>query len=816
MRLSIRYKIKCNVEENLCLLKQLYFAPVKPRLMEMQDSTLRQVIVDPQFWIDRYKTEIENGETEINSDSAKLLFNEYDIDPMANVQGVHEASAMIAQLLLETKLRDLPKGSHVLLSAGGGASGKTYAIDNVLKPEPGFKADLIYDSVMKTADGNERIIQKIINAGHSPQVVAVFTPIEVASQQNIIRTIKHRRLVPLQVLAKGHYGFQQAFANSTYDFCVANGVEVRILENDGKTKPVEIEFEKFKELIYNEIEAVKQLADKYGNEEYENNPDNRDYDTRIPAAYQGQSLAQNDTRRKGEIRGEQRRDSRSDGQRNRESEQGTQQLNTPQTSDESASESLDYGTLENPNTGNLAKAFAQRFNAGHAFAGIVEARKFAANLLGEKIETGSVITKKIDEAIEVGVVLVARKIVELGRAFKNSPNEIYASLVSLYERQPNLSSRTSTSVSEQAYSTPAPLAFVASELAGINENTTVYEPSAGNGMLLIKANPQKTSANELNPDRANNLHTVMSGVGVTNEDASRAAFAQNVDVVIANPPFGTVKDADEVTKTFQINDRYSTNELDHAIVFKSLEAMKDEGSAVLIVGGIQGTDDVRSDKYNKGAKRKFYYSLYNEYNVVDHFTIDGKMYSRQGAAYPVDVIVIRGRGQSNLELPAASVPRTIENYEDLGKVLNGKYATDLLDSKADGNLYNAGQSDISTPDGSKSTVQLPDGQTNVSDAAGGQNTGDGQQSGKPDRSGRGTSRANGRRKSRVSSPGSEGRSKFDSEQSDVLDAPDLNRTDDETGKQPGSGDDLQGNGLDVVDRSDDGERSDGKGVTTTT
>jgi hypothetical protein len=38
---------------------------------------------------------------------------------------------------------------------------------------------------------------------------------------------------------------------------------------------------------------------------------------------------------------------------------------------------------------------------------------------------------------------------------------------------------------QQAYSTPAPLAYLASRLGFINAKQTIYEPTARNGMLLL-------------------------------------------------------------------------------------------------------------------------------------------------------------------------------------------------------------------------------------------------------------------------------------------------------------------------------------------
>jgi hypothetical protein len=77
--------------------------------------------------------------------------------------------------------------------------------------------------------------------------------------------------------------------------------------------------------------------------------------------------------------------------------------------------------------------------------------------------------------------------------------------------------------------------------------------------------------------------------------------------------------------------------------------MKDDGRAVLILGGINKLvkgKEGRSDAYNGKAKREFFHVLYNRYNVTDHFTVAGELYEKQGAGYPIDVIAINGRGKS--------------------------------------------------------------------------------------------------------------------------------------------------------------------------
>lgn len=324
----------------------------------------------------------------------------------------------------------------------------------------------------------------------------------------------------------------------------------------------------------------------------------------------------------------------------------------------------------------LADAFAEFFSSpDNQFSSITQARAFAADTLGRKVEAGTADAKLVDEAIELGVVQAAREIVRASR--RRGPETTYERLVDLYGRQPNLSTRTSTSVAEQAYSTPIPLAYLAAQAANITGESRVYEPSAGNGALLVTANPTNVAANELNPARADNLEATLDGASITRNDAADWRPRGTFDVVIANPPFGAVRQEDGTNRRFEVNDQYETGEIDHAISMKALEAMADDGSAVLIVGSVAKTarsEDARSDAYNSKAKREFYLTLYGEYNVVDHFTVAGELYTKQGAGWPVDVIVIRGRGKSSLTVPAANPPRVYDSWAALSEVLNAQNA----------------------------------------------------------------------------------------------------------------------------------------------
>lgn len=337
--------------------------------------------------------------------------------------------------------------------------------------------------------------------------------------------------------------------------------------------------------------------------------------------------------------------------------------------DQLAANGTSYGTVDKPDTIALAHHFSAAFLTGRKFGTIVEARKEAASLLGGAVRPATETAKAVDEAIELGVTLAARKTVAEMRERRENDTAIYRALVDLYQRQPRLSVRTSTSVAQQAYSTPAPIAFLASRLAGIDTGTKVFEPTAGNGMLLMEAAPKNTTANELNADRAERLRS--QGFTVSERDAVDYA-PSGMDVVIANPPFGRVKDAGRQTKEFSVNG-LTTKELDHAIVARALSSLKQDGRAVLIIGGKKGDDDSRSKKYRAADQVHFWGWLFEHYRVLDHFSVDGKLYERQGAGYPIDIVVLENSGPSRGRVfPGAALPRSYTSFGDLEEVLHGQ------------------------------------------------------------------------------------------------------------------------------------------------
>ena len=278
--------------------------------------------------------------------------------------------------------------------------------------------------------------------------------------------------------------------------------------------------------------------------------------------------------------------------------------------------------------------------------------------------------KQAQEQLEVAIVMAARQVVGKHEGDQST----YAALLRLYESQPNLNIRTSTSIANQAYSTPAPLAYLASRLADITKTTVVLEPTGGTGMLLIAANPAKAVVNELNDLRISLLQE--QGFKPTQKDAATESLAHKdgpVDAVITNPPFGSVKD--EGGKPVKVKvDGFNIGQIDHLIAARALETMKEDGKAVLIIGANKVAGGMNTDD------RIFFNWLYSHYNVTGHFEVNGDLYTRQGAGWPVRVIAIDGRQKSSKFAPIAGTIQRADNwsqvYDQYKKILDSNGRSD--------------------------------------------------------------------------------------------------------------------------------------------
>jgi hypothetical protein len=89
----------------------------------------------------------------------------------------------------------------------------------------------------------------------------------------------------------------------------------------------------------------------------------------------------------------------------------------------------------------VVNRLTEYFASGQRFETIIEARRFASLYLNRQTLPGTLEAKQLEEMIESALVRTAKQKVLLGR--NRAPVEIFDQLVDLYQRQPNLSTRSS-------------------------------------------------------------------------------------------------------------------------------------------------------------------------------------------------------------------------------------------------------------------------------------------------------------------------------------------------------------------------------------
>ena len=143
------------------------------------------------------------------------------------------------------------------------------------------------------------------------------------------------------------------------------------------------------------------------------------------------------------------------------------------------------------------------------------------------------------DALEIAeVVALLDGAIDLG----NTPAKALAVLNDLLGRLPTQTSRSEQQIDMQQFSTPAPLAYLASLAAAITPGDIVLEPSAGTGLLAVFAKLAGASLllNERDPVRAGLLAQALNRE-VARHDAEYIddllVPGERPTVVLINPPF---------------------------------------------------------------------------------------------------------------------------------------------------------------------------------------------------------------------------------------------------------------------------------------
>lgn len=250
--------------------------------------------------------------------------------------------------------------------------------------------------------------------------------------------------------------------------------------------------------------------------------------------------------------------------------------------------------------------------------------------------------REVQEAVEAALVRTLRRNSrDLGRS-------AYNLAIRMEEGQPPFHARTSDSVTLQQFSTPLPISVIAQRILGRTAGKSVLEPTIGNGSLVSTLEDASVVGFDLDKDRIENVARDRKDAIVTVGDATKVVFqemngGEKFDIVVSNPPFGGLPSSKTV-------EGLKVTRIDHLILMRSLLARKDDGFGVYIIGADSYIDS-KAGQVTGGSR--YLFNWLEDHYQVDAVEVDGGLYAKQGASYPIRIVVVGKKGGQKGQIPDA-------------------------------------------------------------------------------------------------------------------------------------------------------------------
>ncbi|MEO9870385.1 MAG: N-6 DNA methylase [Ekhidna sp.] len=281
---------------------------------------------------------------------------------------------------------------------------------------------------------------------------------------------------------------------------------------------------------------------------------------------------------------------------------------------------------------------------------------------------------KMWEAVELSWLLWYQMLYQTHDPFEQKLAQM---IVFWHKVQPTYAYSDSSKEIYKQYSTPCPIAAIVSEYTLMAQAQNIFEPSAGNGLLVLGADPKKTHVNEIDKTRLESLKH-QGFKEITHINAAQpfpAEMTKTYDVVVTNPPFARWEE--ERLERERIVQNYFHHHvgladkgklrLEHVMAGLALHTMKDTGKAAIIIMG-----HIYFDEHGFIAKsRPFFNWLYRHYQVDDVINMNSfKLYNKQGAIEKTMLVLIGGRkqkpnGVAPMQQEAGHLYDMVSSFEEL-------------------------------------------------------------------------------------------------------------------------------------------------------
>lgn len=231
----------------------------------------------------------------------------------------------------------------------------------------------------------------------------------------------------------------------------------------------------------------------------------------------------------------------------------------------------------------------------------------------------------------------------------------------LQQSLPTQSWRSTTQVAYQQFSTPAPIAYLATHLMNLSVSNTVLEPSCGTGSLAVWAKAAGATAvtNEIDPRRRQ-----LAGLLGFDPTAHDAEFIDDFlpqsivpDAILMNPPFSSSGGRVERNR----------NRFGFRHVESALRRLASGGRFAVILGEGGSPGSV--------SGRRFWDSLSPGIRITRSISLPGREYYRNGTT--VGVTLILGRKfslhEGEVDVPCNDEQQSFENIEEAFETIRSEH-----------------------------------------------------------------------------------------------------------------------------------------------
>lgn len=168
---------------------------------KLASDTFKQALdQDPQGMVDEY---LRRFGREVNADHARELSPIYVENPAVYAAYVHEGASRLSKMVFDYVLTNAEQGDIVRFTAGGGGSGKGFAVKQLSLKSPNV---ILYDGTLSKLDTATSLINKSLASGLPTEVYYINSDAMDSLGRAMKRAERVGRTVPIEVLAEAHDG----------------------------------------------------------------------------------------------------------------------------------------------------------------------------------------------------------------------------------------------------------------------------------------------------------------------------------------------------------------------------------------------------------------------------------------------------------------------------------------------------------------------------------------------------------------------------------------------------------------------------------